>query len=137
MPTYFVTKAEFKTIVSLITLDYLTGADDTIIDEMIDEAVEEMTAYIGQRYDADGVFNAIGIERSKTAMMLVKDIVLYNLYSRHRNKPMPDIVTKRYDKAMQWLRDLANEKFNKPKYNLLGTQIIRTGGNPKRENHQE
>ena len=136
MPTYFVAKAEFVTIISMVTLDYLTGADDTIIDEMVDEAVEEMKAYIGQRYDADGVFNVTGTDRSKTAMMLVKDMVLYNLYSRHRNKPMPEIVTKRFEKAMQWLRDLANEKFNKPNYTLLGTQIIRTGGNPKRENHQ-
>ena len=132
----FVDKSEFVTIISMAALDSLTGSDDVIINTMVEVAVEEMKAQLCGRYNVDNIFNATGDDRSKMAMMLVKDIALYHLFSRHHLKPMPEIRVKRYAAAMQWLTDVAEQKINPTRFTLLTTPIVKTGGNEKRTNHQ-
>jgi phage gp36-like protein len=134
----FLLKADFITIISTTALDSLTDSNDAIIDKMVDEAKLELISYLGVRYNIVELM-AGDSALLPTLQMYCKDIVLYHLYSRHAHKTIPDIRIKRYQKALQWLIDVQEQKCNPFEY-LPGfgetKSIIKSGGNPKRENHQ-
>lgn len=134
----FLVKADFITIITTAALDNLTDGNDAIIDTMIVEAKLEMASYLGVRYNEAELFTGDAVV-SATLQMYCKDIVLYHLYSRHAQKPIPEIRIKRYHKAMQWLVDVQEQKCNPLSYlesYTANKALVKTGGNPKRENHQ-
>jgi phage gp36-like protein len=139
MAYHFIDKADFFTIISITALDELTGYDDNIVIEMADEAVEEMKAFLNTRYNITIIFYATGADRNKMLLMYGKDIALYHIHSRHHLRSMPEMRIKRYQQALQWLKDVQEQKIN-PVGLVLTTDpakdMVKTGGNIKRENHQ-
>lgn len=134
----FLVKADFITIIPTAALDKLTDGNDTIIETMIVEAKLEIASYLGVRYNEAELFTG-DIAVTATLQMYCKDIVLYHLYSRHAHRPMPDIRLKRYEKALQWMIDVQEQKCNPLSYlESYGANkaLVKTGGNTKRENHQ-
>lgn len=140
MPTSFLLKEEFVTIISIAALDNLSNNNDDVIDTMIVEAILEMMSYLGARYDdleellaEDGLLHP-------TLKMYCKDIVLYHLHSRHHQKQMPQIREKRYLKALQWLADVQAQKINPFAFMDIDVEtnaLVKAGGNTKRNNYQE
>lgn len=135
----FLEKDDFITIISVAALDNLTDGNDAIIETMIIEGILEMMSYMEARYELAELFDDGGFPHP-TIQMYCKDIVVYHLHSRKHLRGMPNIRQTRYEKALQWCRDVQAQKVNPFAYLNLDVDtkpLVKTGGNTKRENHQE
>lgn len=81
--------------------------DNAAIQMASNAAIEEMKGYLGTRYDVDNIFNKVATERNILIVLFAADIALYHLYSGLTNHKMPEEKQKRYDRAVQWLKDVA------------------------------
>ena len=133
----FLDKADYSTSINIAVIDSLTGGDDSIINTLSEEAVEEMKSYLNSRYEVQPIFDAGGDERNKTLMMYAKDIALYHLYSINTLSSMPETRMNRYKKALSWLQDVSEQKINPEGLQLNNKSFVKTGGNEKRINHQQ
>ena len=133
----FLDKADYSTSINIAVIDSLTGGDDSIINTLSEEAVEEMKSYLNSRYEVQPIFDAGGDERNKTLMMYAKDIALYHLYSINTLSSMPQTRFERYKKALSWLQDVSEQKINPEGLQFSGKSFVKTGGNEKRINHQQ
>jgi phage gp36-like protein len=133
----FLTKTDFRFSISITVLNSLTGNDDTIIDEIAAEAVEEMKSYLSLRYDTNLIFAATGINRNKSVMMYCKDIALYHIYSISTATVIPEQRVNRYKKAISWLEEVNEQSINPEGLPLNSNSMVQTGGNEKRINHQQ
>ena len=135
----FLAKTDFYTSINTGVLDALTGGDDSIINELSAEAVEEVKSYLNTRYLTDTIFAATGTDRNKTIMMYCKDIALFHIYAVYSLTVIPVNRVNRYNNALNWCRDVRDQKINVDRLpintNPAGV-MIKTGTNPKRENHQ-
>lgn len=98
----FLTKDELKTVADINIVDLLTGLDDTIIVDIIDESIDIMKGYLSRFYDIDIIFNASGSERKRSVLKRLKDIVIYEIYERH-TRDTNEVAQRRYNEAMDWL----------------------------------
>src|SRR6185503_18330829 len=130
-------KTDFKYSIDLTTLDALTGADDTIWQEISDEAVTEMKSFLNSRYDVTTIFTTIGIARDRSLLMYCKDITLYHLYSIYSFRSIPKIRVDRYNHALQWLQDVQAQKINPDGFPLNTSTFVKYGSNDKRVNQQQ
>lgn len=81
--------------------------DLTAIEMAAQAAVEEMRGYIKTRgYDTVAAFGAVGDARHPLLVLFGADIALYHLYSALARQQMPEEKQKRYDRAIQWLKDV-------------------------------
>ena len=133
----FLVRTDFKYSIDLTVLDALTGADDTIWQELSDEAVLEMKSFLNSRYDVTTIFNAVGLARDKSIVMYCKDISLYHLYSIYSFKAIPKIRVDRYNHALQWLSDVSSQKINPDGFPINTSSFVKYGGNDKRINQQQ
>ena len=131
----FLSKPDYKYSINTLVLDGLTGGDDSIIDELSAEAVEEVKSYLNARYDVAAIFAAAGPARNKTILMYCKDIGLYHIYSIFTFREIPEIRVTRYKKAIHWLEQVCEQKIN-PEGLPINKTMIKTGSNEKRINHQ-
>jgi phage gp36-like protein len=134
----FVSKTEFKYSIKTSIIDAITSNDDTILTELTDAAVTEMKGYLRGKYSADTFFSVTGDSRHKTLTMICRDITLYNLFSLHTLRKIPEIRITRYEAAKQWLTDVQQEKINPFLFSgSTGmTHYILAGSNDKRNNYQ-
>ena len=130
----FLAKTDYRFSISISVLNTLTGGDDTIIDEMSAEAVEEMKSYLATRYDTTTIFAATGSNRNKSLMMYCKDISLYHLYSISTMMAIPDARVNRYNKALKWLEQVSEQKINPDGLPLNTKSLVKSGSNEKRIN---
>lgn len=133
----FLEKPDYSTSINIAVIDSLTGGDDAIINTLSAEAIEEMKSYLNSRYEVQPIFDANGDERNKTLMMYAKDIALYHLYSINTLASMPQTRMNRYNKAIQWLEQVSEQKINPEGLQLNSKSFVKTGGNEKRINHQQ
>lgn len=131
----FLLKTDFRFSISITALNILTSNDDTILDEIAAEAVEEMKSYLGSRYDIVSIFAAVGSNRNKTILMYSKDIALYHLYSISTLIPIPEVRVNRYNKAIRWLEEVTAQKINPDALPVNTHPMVKAGGNDKRINH--
>ena len=131
----FLTKTDFRFSISISVLNSLTGSDDTIVDEISAEAVEEMKSYLNSRYDTTAIFSATGGNRNKSVMMYCKDIALYHFYSISTMMAIPEARVNRYNKALKWLEEVSEQKINPDGLPVNTKPLVKTGGNEKRINH--
>ena len=135
----FLLKSDYFSSITTGVLDALTGGDDNIITELSAEAVEEMKSYLNTRYLTATIFAASGTDRNKTLVMYCKDIALFHIYAVYSLTVIPVNRVNRYNNALNWLCDVRDQKINVDglpiNTNPLGV-MIKTGTNPKRENHQ-
>lgn len=122
-------------------LDALTRNDDTIVEICEDRAIAEMRGYLSARYDVDAIFSAEGEARNQLVLMMAVDIAVYHLFSIHNPQKMSQIRKDRYERAVEWLKQVAAFKITVdgapklPEEELKQNSPWLMSSNPKRTNH--
>lgn len=88
-------------------LDALTRNDESIVEICEDRAIAEMRGYLSVRYDANALFAATGSERNQLILMMAIDIAVYHLFCIHNPQKLSQIRKDRYERAVEWLKQVA------------------------------
>jgi phage gp36-like protein len=107
----FLTKEELKTVSDINLVNKITNLDDTIVDEIIDESIDLMKSYLSRYYDAEAIFAQEGDARKKMILKKLKDIVIYEIYSRNKQGGI-EAVQPPYDEAVAWLEKMNTGVFS-------------------------
>lgn len=91
-------------------LDALTRSDESIVEICEDRAIAEMRGYLSVRYDANALFAATGSERNQLILMMAIDIAVYHLFCIHNPQKLSQIRKDRYERAVEWLKQVASFK---------------------------
>ena len=132
----FLSKTELKTVASLEIVDTITGADDSIVNAIINESISVMKSYLSLYYDAEAIFTVSGTARNLTVLKHLKAIVIYEVFIR-LTRDMNEVAKARYDEAMMWLEKLNTGEFTDnslpplPGEETSPDQCARYGGNQK------
>lgn len=122
-------------------LSRLTRDDDAIVEICEDRAIAEMRGYLSARYDVDDIFSAEGAARNQLILMMAIDIAVYHLFSIHNPQKMSQIRKDRYERAVEWLKQVAGFKITidgapkLPEEELKQNSPWLMSSNPKRTNH--
>lgn len=122
-------------------LGRLTRDDDAIVEICEDRAIAEMRGYLSARYDVDAIFSAEGAARNQLILMMAIDIAVYHLFCIHNPKNMSQIRKDRYERAVEWLKQVAAFKITidgapkLPEEELKQNSPWLMSSNPKRTNH--
>ncbi|MCX6232631.1 MAG: DUF1320 family protein [Bacteroidetes bacterium] len=106
----FLTSDELNSIVDISLITKLTADDSDIVDTVIAESIETMKGYLSKYYDTEAIFSKEGDDRSLTVLKKLKDIVVYELYTRNP-RSMNEVAEKKYSEAMNWLEKLNTGEF--------------------------
>lgn len=90
-------------------LDALIRKDHTIVEICEERAIAEMRSYLSGRYDCDTLFNAEGTNRHPLVLMMAIDITVYHLFCIHNPQKMSQIRTDRYERAVEWLKQVSRQ----------------------------
>lgn len=105
----FLNKDELKTVATEEVVNLITNKDDKIVIEIIEESIDLMKSYMYKYYDVKIIFDAIDNKRSKVVLKYLKDIVIYEIYTR-RTHNINEVAKIRYDEAILWLEKISNGK---------------------------
>ena len=137
----FITPQDYDASIHREILDALTRNDNAIIEICEDRAIAEMRGYLSARYDTDTIFKAEGTARNELILMMAVDIAVYHLFSIHNPQKMSQIRKDRYDRAMEWLKQVATFKITidgapkLPEEEQKNNSPWRMSSTPKRTNH--
>ena len=137
----FITPQDYDASIHTEILDRLTRSDDTIVEICEDRAIAEMRSYLSGRYDADAIFNAEGRTRLPLVLMMGIDISVYHLFCIHNPQKLSDVRKDRYDRAVEWLKQVAKQQISIDGAPLLPDEDRKKNSpwlmysNPKRHNH--
>lgn len=138
----FLTAGELKTHMYEDTVNEITRNDDTIIEDAIDTAIDEIKGYL-RKYDLDACINNVSAEnRNKKLLSVCKDLAAWYLihlcnvnidYQKRMNA---------YDNGVMWLSGVQKGTIV-PELPLpeidedapQANQSIKWKSNPKRNNH--
>ncbi|WP_017258409.1 hypothetical protein [Pedobacter arcticus] len=115
----FLTIQELKTIARQEHIQVIAGADDLIIQECVNSAITEVRsrltpsskreAYDGRtRYDVDALFAQTGEERNPLILAYTKLVAMWHLIVRGNAGVQYETIEARYDRAIEYLKDLAS-----------------------------
>lgn len=98
-------------------LDSITREDTAIVEICEDRAIQEMKSYLSDRYDVAALFpNAPGDggtdTRNSLVLMMAIDIAVYHLFCIHNPQKMSSIRKDRYDRAVEWLKQVMRGQVN-------------------------
>jgi hypothetical protein len=134
----FLTEAELKTRAHLEIITAITRDDSTIVPIIISESISLMKGYLSSRYDVGTIFQATGVDRDEVVLKMLKDIVLYAIYSLGNPQMMTKIVKDNFEAAMDWLKGVQSQKIN-PDLPVMDASnpvtYVRAGSNPRRKSH--
>jgi phage gp36-like protein len=122
-------------------LDALVRDDESIIEIIEDQAIALMRSYLSGRYDCDAIFAATGGGRNPLVLMMALDIAVYNIFSVHNPQKMSQLNKDRYDRAIEWLRQVSKGQVSidgaplLPPEEAANKSPYMTRSNPKRVNH--
>lgn len=105
----FLTQEELKTKATTEIINLITGGDDSIVTDIIDECIDIMKDYLFKYYDTEVIFTNEDADRSKTVLRHLKSLVIREIYAR-RSKLMNKVAQDNYDEAMNWLEKVASGK---------------------------
>jgi phage gp36-like protein len=88
-------------------LDALVREDETLVEVCEDRAIAQMRGYLSRRYDCDALFSATGGARNQLVLMMAIDISIYHIFCIHNPMKLSQVRKDRYDRAMEWLRQVA------------------------------
>lgn len=108
----FITIDDFDATVHRDILDALTRDDASIVEICSDRAIAEMRCYLSKRYDCDAIFSAEGADRNQLVLMMALDIAIYHIFSIHNPQKLSQIRKDRYDRAVEWMRAVADEEIS-------------------------
>lgn len=103
----FITKEDYDSTLHAEILDALTRNDETIIEQCENDAIAEMKGYLSARYDVDAIFAKTGNDRNALVLMYAKDIAVYHMFCVHNPYKMSGVRKDRYERAMEWLKGVA------------------------------
>jgi phage gp36-like protein len=106
----FITLEDYDASIHKEILDRITHDDESVVEICEDRAIAEMRSYLSGRYDVDAIFSAEGEERNQLVLMMAIDIALYHLHSIHNPQSMSQIRVDRYERAVEWLKQVADRK---------------------------
>lgn len=98
-------------------LDSITREDTAIVEICEDRAIQEMKSYVSDRYDVVALFPSApatgGTDtRNSLVLMMAIDISVYHLFCIHNPQKMSQIRKDRYDRAVEWLKQVARGQIN-------------------------
>jgi len=137
----FIELTDYDASIHREILDALIREDDAIVEICEDRAIAEMRGYLSRRYDVNTIFSATGGERNQLVLMMAIDIVVYHILCIHNPQKNSQIRKDRYDRAMEWLKQVADEDISIDGAPLLPAEerankaTFLTRSNPKRVNH--
>lgn len=137
----FITLEDYDASIHSEILSRLTRDDDAIVEICEDRAIAQMRGYLSARYDVDAIFSAEGSARNQLILMMAIDIAVYHLHSIHNPQKMSQIRKDRYERAMEWLKQVAAFKITVDGAPLLPDEEKRQdspwmfSSNPKRITH--
>lgn len=122
-------------------LDALIRKDHAIIEICEERAIAEMRGYLSGRYDCNAIFNAEGEDRNQLVLMMAIDIAVYHLFCIHNPQKISQVRTDRYDRAIEWLKQVSKQAISIDSAPLLPEEDRKDNApwlmrsNTKRTNH--
>ena len=108
----FVQIEDYDASVHREILDALVRDDESLVEICEDRAIAEMRCYLSKRYDCDAIFSASGTERNQLVLMMVIDIAVYHIFCIHNPQKLSQIRKDRYERAVEWMRAVADEEIS-------------------------
>lgn len=106
----FINMEDYDASIHRDILDALTRDDASLVEICEDRAIAEMRCYLSKRYDCDAIFSAQGDERNQLVLMMALDIAIYHIFSIHNPQKLSQLRKDRYDRAVEWMRAVADEE---------------------------
>lgn len=104
----FIELSDYDSSIHAEILDALTRSDSTIVEQCENDAIAEMKGYLSAKYDVEKIFSATGTDRNTLILMYAKDIAIYHVFCVHNPYKISKIRQDRYDRAMEWLKNVAS-----------------------------
>jgi phage gp36-like protein len=137
----FIELTDYDASIHREILDALTRDDDSLVEICEDRAIAEMRGYLSRRYDVDAIFAATGNNRNQLVLMMAIDIAVYHVFCIHNPQKISQIRKDRYDRAKEWLKQVADEDISidgappLPEDERRDKATFLISSNPKRVNH--
>ena len=137
----FINPEDYDASIHREILGSLTRDDESIVEICEDRAIAEMRGYLSARYDVDAIFSAEGDARNQLVLMMAIDIAVYHIFSIHNPQKMSQIRNDRYERAVEWLKQVAAFKITidgapkLPEEEQKQNSPWLMSSNPKRTNH--
>ncbi len=131
----FLVDADFGAQIRVEVLNIIKNAPDSVNQNNMElAAIEEMSSYLGNRYDCALVFAATGSDRNPLVVMYCVDILLYHLHTNVNPRNIPELRVTRYKDALAWLDkvNLGRLPANLPVLEGEETGPFKLGSNTKR-----
>lgn len=106
----YITTDDLRTIQKDNVLNAVIENDNSLLDQQELTAMAIVKGLIGGLYDMELEFNQNGIKRNYFIVLIIMHIMLYNLAARTTPTQVPEIRTANYQKSMQDLKDILNQK---------------------------
>lgn len=137
----FINPEDYDASIHREILGSLTRDDESIVEICEDRAIAEMRGYLSARYDVDAIFSAEEDARNQLVLMMAIDIAVYHIFSIHNPQKMSQIRKDRYERAVEWLKQVAAFKITidgapkLPEEEQKQNSPWLMSSNPKRTNH--
>lgn len=102
----FIEKSDLLPYIDQDQLDLVSQANDSYIDEAINNAIAQVSSSLRTRYDVDDTFSKTGSERDREVLENTIDIALFKLYKSSSTNMIPQHRQFLYESALKWLRDV-------------------------------
>ena len=140
--SYFLKETDYNAQIRSQILGIITNDTEDTLHLAELAAQEEIESYLNTRYDVAQIFDLDqdDTNRSKLIVLYMIDITLYHLHSNITPDNIPEIRYIRYNRAIEWLKKVADAKIspNLPEYADLenpfengGSQFFFGGSNEK------
>ena len=107
----FLTENDFDVQVRQEILSLLDGSDEQSAIALAERmATDQITQYIGGKYDCATIFAATDDQRDHFIVMITIDILLYHLWAKRAPRKIPEYRATRYQDALDWLKDVGSGK---------------------------
>ena len=139
--SHFITIKDYDATIHKEILDALTRDDESLIEICEDRAIIDMRGYLSARYDVDAIFAAEGEARNQLVLMMAIDIAVYHLFCIHNPMKLSKMRENRYDRAVEWLKQVAAFKITIDGAPKLPEEVQKQNApwlmrsNPKRTSH--
>jgi len=113
----FISIEDYDASIHRDILDSITREDTAIVEICEDRAIQEMKSYVSDRYDVVALFpdapkDGATDTRNSLVLMMAIDIAVYHLFCIHNPQKMSVIRKDRYDRAVEWLKQVMRGQIN-------------------------
>ena len=107
-----------------------------MVTRIIDENISYMKSFLRARYNADAVFAAEGSARNLVVVKVLKDLVIFDLYSSTNPVQITEVLSDSRSRAEDWLKEVQAGKINPdlPPAVSSASNYVQYGTVPRRVN---